>query len=390
MPASSGCAPSSSSITTPSSAPMRRLDLEQAQHDGLVGAEQLPARDAVHERVADLARGAGDGDVDGVRACAEITRRAHVGRSDTSSSTSRASVSSAMRSAAPRCTAPWSGCASRTRRRNRRCTSSRSTAMSAGSPSTSIAHRRSDGTPGPRTRSTDPARTPGAGGRTPGDPLDGAGRRRGPRAAPRAEHGRVDGPERDRRGRTAAGRRRRHAAPRSPATPAARGGRAPGGAAPSPARRRRSRIRCRDRSSPCVSVCRRYRNAMRGTVSPFGASWTKRPERVVLLLVEPGHVLGDHRAEQHARRTRHRWWAGRRRRARRVGSACAGACGGCSARRAARCPRLVDSTPASRLRHASAVSGRLSRADADQMASMIALNVALGRMAAVTSSSSGK
>ena len=43
----------------------RRLDLEQPQHDRLVGAEQLAGRDAVHERVADLARRAGDGDVNG-------------------------------------------------------------------------------------------------------------------------------------------------------------------------------------------------------------------------------------------------------------------------------------------------------------------------------------
>ena len=43
----------------------RRLDLEQAQHDRLVGAEQLAGGDPVDERVADLAGRAGDGDVDG-------------------------------------------------------------------------------------------------------------------------------------------------------------------------------------------------------------------------------------------------------------------------------------------------------------------------------------
>ena len=34
----------------------RGLDLEQAQHDRLVGAEQVAVGDAVDERVADLAR----------------------------------------------------------------------------------------------------------------------------------------------------------------------------------------------------------------------------------------------------------------------------------------------------------------------------------------------
>ena len=53
----------------------RGLDLQEAQHDRLVGTEQLTGRDAVDERVADLARGAGDGDVEGVRCHAtEITR----------------------------------------------------------------------------------------------------------------------------------------------------------------------------------------------------------------------------------------------------------------------------------------------------------------------------
>ena len=39
----------------------RRRDLEQAQVDGLVGAEQLPAGDAEDEAVADLTGCAGDG-----------------------------------------------------------------------------------------------------------------------------------------------------------------------------------------------------------------------------------------------------------------------------------------------------------------------------------------
>ena len=40
-------------------------DLEQAQCDRRVGAEHLAARDAEQDRVADLAGGAGDGDLDG-------------------------------------------------------------------------------------------------------------------------------------------------------------------------------------------------------------------------------------------------------------------------------------------------------------------------------------
>src|ERR1019366_9127457 len=44
----------------------RRLDLEQAEHDGLIVAEELTGGDAVDERVADLAGRAGDRDVKGV------------------------------------------------------------------------------------------------------------------------------------------------------------------------------------------------------------------------------------------------------------------------------------------------------------------------------------
>ena len=65
MPRSSGKAQSSSSIAVPSAALIasgisssRRLDLG-------VRAEHLPRGDAEEERVADLAGGAGDGDVDG-------------------------------------------------------------------------------------------------------------------------------------------------------------------------------------------------------------------------------------------------------------------------------------------------------------------------------------
>ena len=43
----------------------RRRDLQQAQLDRRVGAEHLPAGDAEQQRVADLAGGAGNGDLDG-------------------------------------------------------------------------------------------------------------------------------------------------------------------------------------------------------------------------------------------------------------------------------------------------------------------------------------
>ena len=44
----------------------RGLDLEQAEDDRLVGAEHRPAADPEEERVADLAGGAGHGDVEGL------------------------------------------------------------------------------------------------------------------------------------------------------------------------------------------------------------------------------------------------------------------------------------------------------------------------------------
>ena len=42
---------------------MGRFDFEHAKDDRLVRPEQLPGGDAEHQRVADLACGAGDGDV---------------------------------------------------------------------------------------------------------------------------------------------------------------------------------------------------------------------------------------------------------------------------------------------------------------------------------------
>jgi len=43
----------------------RGLDLEQAEHERLVGTEQLARRDAVNERVADLTGRARDRDMNG-------------------------------------------------------------------------------------------------------------------------------------------------------------------------------------------------------------------------------------------------------------------------------------------------------------------------------------
>ena len=60
---SSGNAQSSSSIAVPSAALTRRRDLEQAQRDRRVRAEHRAARDAEQQRVADLAGGAGDGNL---------------------------------------------------------------------------------------------------------------------------------------------------------------------------------------------------------------------------------------------------------------------------------------------------------------------------------------
>ena len=58
-----------------------RLDLEEAQHHRLVGAEQLARGDAEQEGVADLACGPGDGDVDGRFGChgAEANRTRSAG-----------------------------------------------------------------------------------------------------------------------------------------------------------------------------------------------------------------------------------------------------------------------------------------------------------------------
>src|SRR5207302_7106621 len=82
--------------------------------------------------------------VDFIAARAELLYRSR-------SSTRRASPSSTILSAAPPWAAPWSGWASRTRRRNRRRTSSRSSDVSGAKPMTSMAQRRSAGTPHQRS-----------------------------------------------------------------------------------------------------------------------------------------------------------------------------------------------------------------------------------------------
>ena len=69
---------------------------------------------------------------------------------------------------------------------------------------------------------------------------------------------------------------------------------------------------------------------------PAAGDVDEAAQRVELVLVEAGNVLGDDRADAARRRTRDRWWAGTRRRPPPGASACAYACAGCSARRAAR------------------------------------------------------
>ncbi len=64
--ASRGKAQSTTSIATPSSAPIAGGISKQAQVDRLVGAEQLAGGDAEEQAVADLPGGAGDGDSYGV------------------------------------------------------------------------------------------------------------------------------------------------------------------------------------------------------------------------------------------------------------------------------------------------------------------------------------
>ena len=102
----------------------RGLDLEQAEHDRLVGAEQLPGRDPVDERVADLAGRAGDRDVKGwlqpVRHGLETSRRSSVARSDRPEQQLAGLGQLGEPLGRARRAAPWSGWATRTSRRNRR------------------------------------------------------------------------------------------------------------------------------------------------------------------------------------------------------------------------------------------------------------------------------
>ena len=62
--ARSGNAQSSSSISVPLRRGQRRGDLQQAERDRLIGAEQAARGDPEDQGVADLAPGPGDGDAD--------------------------------------------------------------------------------------------------------------------------------------------------------------------------------------------------------------------------------------------------------------------------------------------------------------------------------------
>ena len=183
----------------------RGLDLEQPQHDRLVGAEQLPAGDAVDERVADLARGAGDGDVERVRGHPrKLPGALRSGRSDhVEQQLARLGELGDALGRARCCprrgrgarAAPGGGTAAARRRARWRCP--------AWSPSTSIAHRRSDGIPAhsSRRRPRRPDRRRRARRRRPHARAGPRSRRRTSRPSGstpgRATRG-VDEPERDR------------------------------------------------------------------------------------------------------------------------------------------------------------------------------------------------
>ena len=188
----------------------RGLDLEQAQHDGLVGAEQLRRSDAVDERVADLAGGAGDGDVDRwLCHGAETTAGADLhGDRSTSSSSARASASSAMRSAAP-----WSaravvgvgeahaaaGTAAARRRGRRPC---RPAGRAPPSPTAARRARRASRRRRRAPASVGPA--PGANGREPGTPSSSRRTASPSGSTPGRRDGGVDRAERDAAAPTAA------------------------------------------------------------------------------------------------------------------------------------------------------------------------------------------
>ncbi len=306
-----------------------------------------------------------------------------------------------MRSAAPALPAPWSGCARRTRRRNRRCTSSRSMARPGVEPED--LHR-----PPPFRRDAGP-RLAAVGATASAHRRGRPGRRRPNAGEPLVEpsdlepfgedagagDGGVDEAERD-----AATRRRELG----------------GGHDRADHLRRRAAV-------PVELEDRAYRppfdrgadDAVAREVEPVGVGLQSVPQRdarhrqpppgavdeaaqrLELILVETGHVLGDHRADEHAAER--------------------GPAGGQvtvvdrhPARRhvPARVPdvqlgeqharlRLPTEIRRARARAGSAglarwdgASGGERRGQVSQMASMMALNVPLGRMAAVTSSSSGR
>ena len=247
-----------------------------------------------------------------------------------------------MRSAAPALPAPWSGWARRTRRRKRCCTSSCSTSMSAREPEhlhRPAALRRH---PGPRVLGA--AGPPGAG--------RGRAHARDPLEAPRdvealghhaGTRDRVgDGPEPDRAPRRRERRRAHHRADHL---------------------RRRRPVEVELEARPVTAVLDVGAvDPVPGEIQPVRVGLQPVPQRdardaqavarvveeatqgVELLLVEARQALRRPRHRAAPRRTPARSWAGRRRRARPAASAGAGACGGCSTRRAAPGPQPC-STP---------------------------------------------
>ena len=243
---------------------------------------------------------------------------------------------------------PLSGCASRSRRRKRRFTSSRSTSMPARRPE--HLHR--------------PALV---GGRCPATAASSGGRARlplarPPRAAgagrptcrvgdePQLDVGRepapapVDDAADARRARpcarsTCSARRAHHRAEhlRDLARRATSSSMTSVPSSPS--------MRCRDRSRPCTSYCSRCRSAMRGIESPR-ARVVDEPGAAARAPRRRPRAGSSPRPRPAARpRAPGPTWAGTRRRARPGASACAGGCDGRSARRAARRPPGRYSVP---------------------------------------------
>ena len=167
MPCSSGKAQSSSSMAVPSAAFSAGGDLQQAQLDRHVRAEQLAGGDAEEQGVADLAGRAGDGDVDGsaghgvLRMTAGGGRPAGWGRTDDRSlgvkrSTGQAIAHPGSRTVGVAVARPTGGDGGVTRTGGRR----------SGRGGTADGRRPGTGEPGSRGGTGAPART--AGGQPPG------------------------------------------------------------------------------------------------------------------------------------------------------------------------------------------------------------------------------